>query len=220
MRKLLFLLTSTAFIACDQGNVSNASLQIMPLSLTNRWIGLVSEYDAKGNVVSSRQDTLAIDKVEHVNGEDWYYMNVFDFFTGRDTARYAFTNRIDGLYRCDSGDYRNATLIAKYPAKSGDTISFVWDRQPDSTWLYYTNHYAMVDTTGFEVSVPAGTFKTWVYRAGGESRNYDVIMNVMGPGTYYSPSIGPVQYGYFMTDGKTLEDTPQIIWQLVRADLH
>ena len=192
----------------------------MPLAVGNKWIGQVTSYDVRGVAVSTHFDTLSVYGTEAVNGETWFYVRGFDpaiFY--EDTFRLAFTNRKDGLYRCDSGLFAQATRVANYPARSGDTVYFYWEHPPDSngSFSYYDK---IVDTTGYPVTVPAGTFSTYEYQMGGESRGGDVIDGLIGPGEFYTPHVGPVQWGYFQQDGRPILDNPQEIWQLARAELH
>lgn len=192
----------------------------MPLAIGNKWIGQVSSYDMKGSVVSTHFDTLSVYGTEAVNGEIWFYVRGFDpaiFY--QDTFRLAFTNRKDGLYRCDSGLFTQATRIANYPARSGDTVYFHWEYAPDSNGNY-SCYYKFVDTTGYVVTVPAGTFSTYEYQMGSGYRHWDVIGNGIGSGEFYAPRIGPVQWGYFQPDGRPIQDDSQEIWQLSRAELH
>jgi hypothetical protein len=227
MRKLYLLLTALLFIACDQGNVPNAPLQIMPLKVGNRWIGRITEYDTNGNVASTRFDTLTVYKSEVVNGETWYYRTmspaVLTIRNGNpdsllfDTVQYAFTNRVDGLYQAEVTNFANPHCIAKYPATEGDTMSkralYTFD-----TSLSFTT-VDLVRRTNALVTVPAGIFHCYQY----QSVSFQSFRGTtMDSSRYYAPGVGIVQYEYNLAGpyDSTRFTQHREIWQLVRAELH
>jgi hypothetical protein len=225
MRKLYLLLTTLLFISCDQGNVPNASLQIMPLKVGNRWIGRITEYDTNGNVASTRLDTLTVYKSEVVKGETWYYRTMSPaVLTLRggdpdtlifDTVQYAFTNRSDGLYQ---DDYPRP-CIARYPAKEGDTMSKKSFDGFDTSDRVTT--IDLVRRTNALVTVPAGIFHCYQYQTVSVLSTGGKETTTMDSSRYYAPGVGIVQYEYFISGPNDPPFTGhREVWQLVRAELH
>ena len=220
-RSLLLIFAIPVLLAagCNNGTGPPAqSPQIMPLAIGNEWIGQVTEYNTQGNPDSTRLDTLRILKSEVVNGETWYYMNVFWIY-GADTNHGWFTNRSDGLYTCDSEHFAQSYRYAKYPATPGEWVVILQnDSGPPGYWSIYGR---TVDTTNLSVTVPAGIFQCDVYSIVSASQDWDVLTSVATPGEYYSPNVGLVQFGYFNPDGTHNKfATPDRTWQLVHAILH
>src|ERR1035437_2393770 len=118
---LIFVIPVVLATGCNSGTGPPAmSSQIMPLAVGNEWIGQVTHYNAQGVSDSIWLDTLRVSKSESINGETWYYMNVF--WLTNDTGHAWFVDRADGLYSCDSQHFAQAWRFAKYPAKSGDSV--------------------------------------------------------------------------------------------------
>ena len=222
MKRLILTVTASLSIFAIGCNDSNGPLPvntsvIMPLAVGNQWIGLITDFDNKGNVVSQKFDTLKVYKREFVNGEVWYYMDHFPLSWGM--GLYAFTNRRDGLYECDSNLFAQAKLIAKYPAMPRDTFSSTFEGSPNGAFSMYEH---VVDTLHQPITVPAGTYSCYVYHFEGYDWNgSDVRRGVLGPEEFYAPGVGLIQNGYCNIDGSFDSFvSPQEIWQLMRADLH
>jgi hypothetical protein len=221
----LLILTVTASISivasgCNDGSGPqpvkiNASV-IMPLAVGNQWIGQITDYDVRGDIVSQNFDTLTVYKSRVINGETWYYLDHFPRFSlDGDSNLYELTNRSDGLYECDSEHFGEATLIAKYPAISQDTFSTFTD---PSTSFFYEN---VVDTINQPIQVPAGKFNSYVYHFEGSGRiSSDELGGGVGPEQFYAPGIGLVENGYVNINGSVNLSETEEIWELVRADLH
>jgi hypothetical protein len=82
----------------------------MPLAVGNEWIGQVTNYNDQGAIDSVWNDTLKISQSQIVRGETWYYMNIF--WLTNDTGHAWFTDRPDGIYSCDSGQFDHAWRFA------------------------------------------------------------------------------------------------------------
>ncbi|HWF43260.1 MAG TPA: hypothetical protein VG537_01335 [Candidatus Kapabacteria bacterium] len=222
--KQLFLTVTASFsivaIGCNDGAgpqpVKINTSVIMPLAVGNRWIGQITDYDARGEITSQKFDTLNIYKSRVISGETWYYLDHFPRFSiSGDTAQYQLINRSDGLYECDSEHFGQATLIAKYPAMPQDTFSTSTDA---STGFFYED---VVDTVDQQIIVPSGKFRCNVYHFEGFGRvSSDVIDNVVGPEQFYAPGIGLIENGYVNVNGSVNLFGTEEIWELVRADLH
>ncbi|HEY3874148.1 MAG TPA: hypothetical protein VGM92_01615 [Candidatus Kapabacteria bacterium] len=188
----------------------------MPLALGNMWIGRVTNFNAEGIQDSAWADTLMVTNATVVHGELWFYMNTF--WLTNDTAHAWFTNRADGLYRCDNGNFSQAYRSEKYPAQSGDNVVTL-DSTIDSDGNGVYNGI-VVDSTGVMVTVPAGTYSCYVYSGRSYSRDFDDLLSVLEPSNYYSPGTGIIESGYSNLDGTPAGVAGNRMWQLVKAILH
>jgi len=197
-------------------NGSPHSYGILPLAVGNRWIGKVMEYDSIGNVSSTRLDTLRVTESRPYHGEIWYYMNVFWYRD--DTTHRWFTNRADGLYSCDGEQFNRPFQFVKYPAKPGDVAIQDSSTNPNGGG---SERGREVDTTDLRITVPAGTFQSYLYRFFSTTWGGDLSSTGVGPGEYYAPTVGPILIGYFdLNANHSQSDNPGRTWQLVRAELH
>ncbi|MFI5201636.1 MAG: hypothetical protein ACHQNE_04570 [Candidatus Kapaibacterium sp.] len=229
---LPFIILSVMGLNCAPANgpLPTQSV-IMPLAVGNEWIGKVIQYDVHGNPDSTWLDTLRVLNSQVVNGETWYYLNGYPPYIQwsrtpnspyeKDTSGCVFVMRPDGIYRIQDWNFDSSQRFLSYPVRAHDYVYRVGTGRPDSTGHYLSYSYKGVDTIGLTVHVPAGSFSTIVYSIGSYSQSSDVISEGIGPGEYYAPGIGLVQYGCFEEDGRTLApQLPQAVWQLIRAELH
>ena len=219
-RTPFFLLVLFVIGGCSSStSTTTADFQILPLSVGNRWIEQISTIDTSGKVRAVRLDTIAVVSSTVVNGETWYRLNHL-FAVMNVTTTSALVNRKDGLYVCDSDHFQNASRLLKFPAVSGDTVISIWQKEPPGSSDYGV-WYILTDTIE-PVTVPAGNLTAFSYSVGSILRNSDYIESVFAPQWYFAPGVGPIQTGFYDSDGKTPNrySNPQEVWQLVRAEVH
>ena len=136
--------------ACDDDGTGPTSDLIQPLETGFAWGGRVYS-DSPQNPDTTYQE-LFVTGCESINGVRWW--NIAHVY-GIDTveATYQWTNRNDGLWsRIPWGNENLEYLRAKYPATAGENY-------PGPM----TEQIITVISTDSAVTVPAGTFKCYVY---------------------------------------------------------
>jgi hypothetical protein len=224
MRKLYFLLTALVFIACDQGNVPNASLQIMPLKVGNQWIGQIVSLDANDNILDTRPDTLAVSSSTTYDGDVWYYVKELPgqfFYSRYDTSVWIYSIRADGLYANIGPSFFGITeRLAKYPARIEDSVYSTGLISPDSSSLPDSINASKllryVKRNDEVISVPGGTYSCYHY-ADKEVSQTGKILSI-ARNAWYSPGVGIIQFDH--ADGFPRAGVVREQWQLVRAELH
>lgn len=195
---LLLVSCSDALPTETEGSV------IMPLKTGNTWIGTATTYDREGNIVSVRQDTIAIVQALQIGEELWHEAN----------GGTLYRNAADGLYT--SGEC--ICLEAKYPAAQLDTFNTLPPAQvliPGSSEPVVQIVTSKVLATSEQVSTPAGTFRTYHYAP--------VIVAPAGARflqerhSYYVPDLGPVRIDDY-TGGRQ-EGYLSRRWELVKVTL-
>ncbi len=189
--------------------------RIVPIALGNVWYGNFVQYNQYGTVVNSGQDTTLIERDTVISGEHWYQINV--------PLQTLYANRSDGFYLWPIWIKGSRPgLIAKYPAKTGDTFEVTRseylneDGDVVDTVLKYWQVGA-IDTT---IKVVAGTFHCYEYLQVQRSVNGLVPDSlIQRPDRYYfARGVGFVSRDLFGLPVKNGSDL-KLHWELTSADV-
>lgn len=151
-------------------SVTTEPVEIMPLTVGNRWIYHDVQSDTLGHVVWDGYDTLNVTGTAMVGEETWYQC----------TDGYKYTNRTDGLWKACQGN----VLYRQFPTTRG--ASYQSGSYPD----YYCSP-SLIRVTGVDtvITVPAGTFHCITYYSGDYyGRTY----------YHYAPNVGLVRSDSYM----------------------
>ncbi|MDP4219676.1 MAG: hypothetical protein Q8916_05415 [Bacteroidota bacterium] len=207
-----FLLTLCLFtISCKSSTDSNGTQSqgvIMPLAVGNMW-AYTDHFYGNGSVSTSTTDTLRL---------------VSKISLGADTACLSpeetyFINRAEGLWsRLFFAD--TLKLIAKYPASQGEIFghdSFVLTSESSPDPIDSGVADIIVDSTNAAVTVPAGNYSCYKYKADYYDSKHVIISR---ENTYYSVNVGLIKRDRYMLDSATQILKLRQSDQLTKVDLH
>lgn len=160
----------------------HAKDSIMALNVGNRWIWRATLYDTLGRAFSPYLDSLKIDSVQVTNSERWY-------FPGRPYEKLAFANLAGGCYyrAFSSAVPTPSFLFYKYPATLNETYKAPQGLVSGShVWIVDTLKIMTVLSTDTTITVPAGTFRCYLYR-------YAWVNGIFYSEEFLSPGVGWVR---------------------------
>jgi len=120
---------------------------IQPLVIGNQWVTSVVEYNESGQQTDAYSATGEIVGDSVINDTTWYIMTSD---TGAGSS--VWTNKDDGAWLWTDSAGQPQALMMKYPASVGESYG-----------VYMVT--VTVDATTASVTVPAGTFECYYYRA-------------------------------------------------------
>jgi hypothetical protein len=184
----LLILTVALLAGCNESDLTGPPVDtsvIMPLKVGNMWIDRMSEYDPTGALTSTSFDTVTIISDDVIGNEHWFRNNQSVWRTNRSDGSWV---RIDGI---------DIWLAMKYPAAVLDTFhTDYWQETLENGEAgpqYIT--YLLVTSIDTAITVPAGTFHCYSYKAMGAYLDGSPLPDSMGAtGQYFcSPGRGLVK---------------------------
>lgn len=164
---VFFVFMSLFYLACR--NLSTEPVEdkpilakdsIVALKVGNRWIWQIAFYDTVGMLHSTTYDSLRIDSVQVIGSEHWH-------FPGKPYEKLAFANLAGGCYyrAFSSAAPTSSFLFYKYPATLNESYKAPQGLVSGSrVWIVDTLKIMTVLSTDTTITVPAGTFRCYLYR--------------------------------------------------------
>ena len=158
---------------------------IIALHVGNRWLWHITTYALDGSG-STYLDSMKIDSAQTVGTDKW-------FFPGNPYTDLAYANRIDGCYYKSFNGIPPTPdfLYYKYPARKNDIykapVAFF---SGSSVYIVDTRRVMTVLSTDTSITVPAGTFRGYLYR-------YDYTDGSSYWREFLAPSVGWVRVETF-----------------------
>jgi hypothetical protein len=172
----LISLALLPLLACEENDTTTGtppidqSTTIFPLTVGNKWIIDVTNYDSVGAMVYSRRDSIRILRDTTIQQETWYI------------GYGILTNRTDGLYDYQAGTTSAISQRFRYPAAAGTSYP-------------YRGVTVKILSIAETITVPAGTFVCYRYRTGIDSVAYSDEYLARGVGLVKSESFNPLSSG-------------------------
>ncbi len=192
-----FFCMSFILIGCSDVPTTPDGSTIMPLTVGNSWVGKWTYYSGDGSVIETLFDTLTITGTVKDNGVTWYEANNGELLA----------NDRKGLHY---NDFTPQCILypvrALYPATASDTFNSAPPTTvlvPEATGSAETINVIacnIVLTTDSTVTVPAGTFTTYVYKPDvlapnpAQSEDLQFINETI---EYYTPNVGPIMREFY-----------------------
>lgn len=195
----------------NNNNAYNPNDVLMPLAVGNTWIGKVTFFDSKSNIVFEKFDTLRIDRSIVIDGITWYVS---------DASEHMFRNDASGFH-----DYVANTDIEiqhlKYPCNIGDRMVYdtveIGERNQEPTKAIIGNQ---LSHKNFSIRVIAGVFSCYYYKTYATKLDGTIlgIEPPFVPSAYYNPNIGLVKSETYDFNDPT--NKSKVVWELVSYELH
>ncbi len=181
---------------------------IMPLAINNEW-AYIDVFGGGGSIFIENTDTLSFIST-FVFGSDTVYVSPVETY---------YANRSDGLWTETFGSSVQ-TLIAKYPAQPGDIFghdSFIITVPSDPVPNDTLNAQILVDSINAVVTVPAGNFTCYKYRADYYGTKHLLVYR---QNDYYSVNTGLIKRESFWLDSASQQLKLNESYQLTKAILY
>jgi hypothetical protein len=198
MKYTLFFLLTLALLGCE-------SKSIVPLKVGNNWRYHWAHFNLLGDTLLRQENYISVIKDTAIASERWYMIRT-NYGDTISTESFAI-NRSDGLYRFFRLSL-TPRLDLPYPANVGTTVV---RRDTFDSGLMVSLDSAYVESTNKSVTVPAGTFNSYLYhRTNIFTKTMDsyVYRDTSSSEEYYTPGVGLVLglYGKSKSEGKPNEE--------------